>query len=70
MEIHLVVLLAGSFVCLGMFAVVWGYRARAVRRLRTVLETYAEREIAHARRRKNRQRTRTFSAANAVGASR
>ncbi|HMF15589.1 MAG TPA: hypothetical protein VKE98_00210 [Gemmataceae bacterium] len=70
MEIHLVVLLAGSFVCLGMFAIVWNYRARGVRRLRTVLETYAEREIAHARRRKNRHRARTFSAANAVAASR
>jgi len=70
MEIHLVVLLAGSFVCLGMFAIVWGYRARAVRRLHAVLETYAEREIAHARRKKNRHWTRRFSAANAFGASR
>jgi hypothetical protein len=70
MEHHLLVLLAASFACLGMFAVAWRFRVRAVRRLLTAFESFAKREIAQERRRKVRKRTRAFSSASAVVSSR
>jgi hypothetical protein len=51
--------LALTILALGMFAVAWRSRVRAVRRWLTTLESYAEREIAQERRRRGLLRQRS-----------
>ena len=58
METYLILLLAACLV--GMFAAAWGFRARALRRLRFAMESYADREIAQERRKKVRRMSRTL----------
>ena len=67
MENHWVVPLAvAALALMGMFAIAWRSRARAVTRWITALNSYAEREIAQERRRKALKRAQAFATALGV----
>lgn len=61
MENYLILVLIALFGCLGLFAAALGFRARALKRLRFAMESYADREIAQQRGRKVRKKSRMLA---------
>ena len=55
-------LAAAGIALLGMFALAWRSRARALARRLTALNSYAEREMAQERRKKALERARSLTA--------
>jgi hypothetical protein len=61
MENHWVVLAYAGLALMGMLGIAWRFRARAARRWRRVLESYAQQEISQELYRKGPKRRQRFA---------